>query len=75
MVLLCTWLFGMAALPAEVLVWPHGVELGLWGLTGALGATLAVLFGLRETGRSVRSSTRLRLEGVHPADDQLRPAA
>jgi hypothetical protein len=65
----------MAALPTEILVWPQGVDLGLWGLTGALGATLAVLVGLRETGRSVRPSTRLRLEGVHPADDQLRTAA
>ena len=75
MTLLATWPFGMAALPAEVLVWPRGVDVALLALTIGLFASLAALVVAREDGRSLPRRTRVRLEGVHTADEQLPSAA
>ena len=75
MTLFATWLIGMAAIPAEVLVWPRGLDAALWALTVGLIASLAALVGAREAGRSLPRRTRARLEGMHVDDDQLPSAA
>lgn len=75
MTLFTTWLFGMAALPAQILVWPRGVDMALLILTGGLLASLAALIVAREDGRPIRRRMRVRLEGMRMADEKLASAA
>lgn len=77
MTLFATWIFGMGALPTEVLAWPHGVDAAMLVLTIGLLASIAALVFAREDGRSIpsRGRTRIRLEGLHSTDDPIPNAA
>ncbi len=73
MVLLATWLIGMAGVPDYVLVWPHAVM--VWVLTIGLFCSIGALVWAREDGQTPSRRMRVRLDGLQPADDQLPSAA